>query len=232
MTRILFEDEAILAVDKPPGALSVRGRLGEAEPSLLDLLSRERDEKLFIVHRIDRGTSGVLVFARTPEAQRELGKAFESGRVDKRYLALVRGEPPLPEFTVDVPLVPARRGKARPAAKGEDGKPAVTHFKTLERFKGFALLEAAPRSGRSHQIRVHLKYAGFPLAVDDAYGGVDRLTRGDLGLRPAAEVVLGRTPLHAWSLRVPHPSNGAPLAIDAPLPADLESVLGVLRGLR
>lgn len=232
MIRTLYEDAALLAVDKPPGALAVRGREGEAEPSLVDLLSKERGEKLFVVHRMDRGTSGVLLFARDPASHRSLCRAFEQGAVDKRYLALVRGEPALAELTVDVALVPARRGKWRPAARGEQGKPSKTIFRVLERFAGFALLEALPKTGRGHQIRVHLKYAGFPLAVDPAYAGVDRILRGEVGLTPPDEVLLGRTPLHAQRVRVPHPTRGEPLTIEAPLPADLETALGLLRGLR
>ena len=93
VTRILYEDKALLAVDKPAGTLVVRGREGEAEPSLVDLLSAERKEKLYVVHRIDRGTSGVLLFARDAASHRTLNQAFEAGLVSKRYLALVRGVP-------------------------------------------------------------------------------------------------------------------------------------------
>jgi len=232
MIRILHEDAALLAVDKPAGTLSVRGREGEAEPSLVDLLSRERREKLLVVHRMDRGTSGVLVLARDPVSHRTLSQAFEHGRVAKRYLALVRGEPPLEELKVEVALVPARRGKSRPAAKGEEGKPSRTDFKVLECFRGFALLEARPATGRGHQIRVHLKYAGYPLAVDSAYAGVERLLRGEVGLSPPGEVLLARTPLHAQRLQLPHPTTGELLSIEAPLPPDLEIVLGLLRERR
>ncbi|HEY3452191.1 MAG TPA: RluA family pseudouridine synthase [Myxococcales bacterium] len=231
MTRILYEDKALLAVDKPAGSLVVRGREGEAEPSLVDLLSAERKEKLFIVHRMDRGTSGVLLFARDPASHRALNQAFEAGRVSKRYLALVRGVPAIEELTVDVALVPARRGKSRPAAKGEQGKASKTVFKVLERFEGFALLEARPQTGRGHQIRVHLKYAGYPLAVDPAYAGADQLLKGELGLAPADEVLLGRTPLHAQRVGFSHPATGESMVIEAPLPPDLEAALGTLRGL-
>lgn len=230
--RILYEDKVLLAVDKPAGALTVRGREGEAEPSIVDVLAKERGEKLYLVHRLDRGTSGVLLLARTPGAQRALSLAFEEGRVAKRYLALVRGE--LEEGAlapVDVALVAARRGKSRPAGEGEQGKPARTEFEVRERFPGFTLLEARPSTGRTHQVRVHLKYAGFPLAVDPAYAGVERLTRADLGLSPGEEVLLARTPLHAWQVELAHPSTGEELRVEAPLPADLEAVLAALRGM-
>ena len=232
MTRILYEDEALLAVDKPAGSLVVRGREGEAEPSLVDLLQAERKEKLFVVHRMDRGTTGVLLFARDPVSHRALNQAFEAGRVAKRYLALVRGVPALEELTVDVALVPARRGKSRPAARGEQGKPSKTVFHVLERFPGFALLEARPQTGRGHQIRVHLKYAGYPLAVDPAYAGNEELLKGEVGLEPAGDVLLSRTPLHAQRVTFLHPATGESLTVEAPLPPDLEVALGTLRGLR
>jgi RluA family pseudouridine synthase len=245
--QTLYEDEALLAVDKPAGALVVRGREGEREPSLLDVLSRERGEKLYVVHRLDRGTSGVLLLARTAQAHRGLGARFERGEVEKRYLALVRGAPEA-DFSVDVALVPARRGKSRPAREGEPGKSARTRFEVLERLGRFALLAAAPENGRSHQIRVHLKYAGHPLAVDPLYGGNERLTRGDLGLEPphqgtaggtafgrsiwlepGEEALLARTPLHASRVRLVHPLTQAPLEIEAPLPQDFARLLDVLR---
>ncbi len=241
MTRILYEDKALLAVDKPPGTLAVGVREGEAEPSLVDRLSAERREKLLVVHRMDRGTSGVLLFAREPASHRALHQAFEAGRVSKRYLALVRGVPALAELTVDVALVPARHGKSRPAAKGEVGKPSKTVFHVLERFGptdrggttvAFALLEARPQTGRGHQIRVHLKYAGYPLAVDPAYGAAEALLKGEVGLSPADEALLGRPPLHAQRVTFAHPATGQSLTIEAPLPPDLEAVLGALRGLR
>ena len=227
---MLYEDADLFAVDKQPGDIVVRGREGKAEPSLLDKLAKARKEKLYIVHRLDRGTSGVLIFARNEDSHRVLNEAFEEGWVDKRYFVLVAGVPTEDEFTVDVALLPARRGKMKPAVKADKGaKKALTRFKVLERFERFALLEAKPETGRTHQIRVHLKYAGFPLAVDGQYSSNEKLTRGDLGSAPAELVVLDRTPLHAASITLRHPKTKAPLKIDSPLPADLEKVLALLR---
>jgi len=229
VVRVLHEDDALLAVDKPAGALCVRGRAGAAEPSLVDELAASRGEKLFIVHRLDRGTSGVLLVARTAAAHRALNLAFERSEIEKTYLALVRGAPKQ-EFSVDVALMDARRGRSRVAAAGETGKPARTDFKVVERFgDSFALLEARPKTGRTHQIRVHLRHAGFPLAVDSQYARVDALLRGELGLTPAEEVVLARTPLHASALRLAHPATGAELVVWAPMPPDLAAALDLLR---
>jgi RluA family pseudouridine synthase len=222
--RVLYEDPALLAVDKAPGELVVRGRLGAREKSLWDQLRDERGEELLPTHRLDRGTSGVLVFARNRTAHRALSKAFEQGR----YLALVRGEPPWEELEVEVALVPARRGKSRPAAAGENGKPTRTAFRVLEHLGGYALLEATPKTGRTHQIRVHLKSVGFPLAVDPHYGSAKVLRRGELGLE-APEVVLDRTPLHALEIQMPHPLSGEAIRIEAPLASDMEAALKSLR---
>lgn len=224
----LYEDAALLAIDKPAGDLVVRGREGEREPSLLDELSAQRREKLFAVHRLDRGTSGVLLLARTAEAHRRLCQSFERGEVEKRYLALVRGAPP-ERFAVDVALVPARRGKSRPARVGEEGKSSLTRFERVEQLPGFALLSAEPATGRPHQIRVHLKYRGFPLAFDPLYGSAEPLTPLSLGLGQGTEVMLARTPLHAQRMRLAHPSTGQALEIEAPMPEDLARALAALR---
>jgi tRNA pseudouridine32 synthase/23S rRNA pseudouridine746 synthase len=224
----LYEDAALLAIDKPAGALVVRGREGEREPSLLDELSAQRREKLLPVHRLDRGTSGVLLLARTADAHRNLCQSFERGEIEKRYLALVRGAPP-ERFTVDVALAPARRGKSRPARPGEEGKSSLTRFERMEQWPGFALLSAEPATGRPHQIRVHLKYRGFPLAFDPLYGSAEPLTPLSLGLGQGVEAMLARTPLHAQRLRLAHPSSGQALEIEAPMPEDLARVLAALR---
>ncbi len=229
MIPVLLEDEHLLAVDKPAGRIVIPGR-GGGEPSLRREIESARG-KLWVVHRLDRGTSGVLLLARTAQAHRRLNLAFDRREVEKRYLALVRGRPP-EAFAVDLPLAPARRGRTRAARAGDPrARPAATRFRVLERFPGspagdLALLEAEPQTGRTHQIRVHLAAAGFPLAVDPDYGEAGPL-RG-----PAGEVLVDRTPLHAARLRLRHPATGAPVEIEAPLPADLRRSLDALRALR
>ncbi|BDG06703.1 RluA family pseudouridine synthase [Anaeromyxobacter oryzae] len=226
---VLHEDGYVLAVDKPPGRLVIPGRQG-GEPSLREELEASHG-RLWVVHRLDRGTSGVLVFARTAEAHRTLNLAFDRGEPRKRYLALVRGSPP-PERRIDVPIAPARRGRMRPARSGDPrGKPSATVVRLVETFPArpwaggaLALVEALPETGRTHQIRVHLADAGWPLAVDPDYGQEEPL-RG-----PDARILLGRTPLHASRLELRHPATGAALVLEAPLPADLAETLAALRG--
>lgn len=225
---ILHEDAQLLVVDKPAGRLVIPGRQA-GEPSLREELSAAHGP-LWVVHRLDRGTSGVLVFARTAAAHRTLNLAFDRGEPRKRYLALVRGTPPTEE-RVELAIAPARRGRMRPARPGDPrGKPSVTVFRTLEPFPArpwaggaLALLEALPETGRTHQIRVHLAAIGAPLAVDPDYGEAEPL-RG-----PDGRVLLERTPLHAARLELVHPGTGAPLALMAPLPADVEAAVAALR---
>jgi tRNA pseudouridine32 synthase/23S rRNA pseudouridine746 synthase len=225
---VLLEDAHLLAVDKPPGRLVIPGR-GTDERSLREELE-EVHGRLWVVHRLDRGTSGVLLFARTAEAHRALNLAFDRGEPRKRYLALVRGVPPV-ERRIDLAVAPARRGRMRPARPGDPrGKQAATLVRRLEVFPArrwaggdLALVEAVPETGRTHQIRVHLAAEGFPLAVDPDYGDETPL-RG-----PDGNVLLARTPLHAARLEVRHPAGGGALAIEAPLPADLAAALEALR---
>ncbi len=225
--RILLLDEQLLAIDKPAGRLVIPGRVA-GEPSLREELTALHGP-VWVVHRLDRGTSGVLLFARTAEAHRQLNLQFERGETRKVYQALVAGRPP-DSFERDDGIAPARKGRMKPVPPGHArGKPARTAFRVLERFEPpgatgpLALLEARPESGRTHQIRIHLLAAGCPLAVDPYYGEAGPL------LDRLGQPVLTRTPLHAMSLTLRHPA-GRPVTIEAPLPADLAAALAALRG--
>ncbi|BDG07564.1 RluA family pseudouridine synthase [Anaeromyxobacter paludicola] len=223
-------DAHLLAVAKPPGRIVIPGR-GAPEPTLQEELQAVHG-RLWVVHRLDRGTSGLLLFARSAEAHRALSLAFEGRAVEKRYLALVRGLPPA-AWRSEAPIAAGRKGRMKAVAEGDPrGKPSATGFRTLEPLPArpgsglpdLALVEALPETGRTHQIRVHLAAGGFPLAVDPAYGE-------DAPLRTAAgEPVLSRTPLHAAGLRLAHPITGAELSLEAPLPPDLSRALEAARG--
>jgi tRNA pseudouridine32 synthase/23S rRNA pseudouridine746 synthase len=225
---VLFQDRHVLAVDKPAGRLVIPGR-GTDERSLREELEAAHG-RLWVVHRLDRGTSGVLLFARTAEAHRTLNLAFDRAEPKKRYLALVRGTPP-PEARIDVALAPARRGRMRPARAGDPrAKQAATVVRRLELFPArpwtggpLALVEALPETGRTHQIRVHLAAAHCPLALDPDYGD-DAPLHG-----PGGALLCDRTPLHAARLELRHPASGAPLVVEAPLPPDLARTLEALR---
>jgi tRNA pseudouridine32 synthase/23S rRNA pseudouridine746 synthase len=228
---ILYSDPHLVAVDKPAGRLVIPGRGACPEPTIQAEAS-EQFGRLWVVHRLDRGTSGVLVFARTAAAHRALNLAFDRRQVAKRYLALVRGVPP-GEARIDVAIAPSRRGRMRPARAGDArAKPALTVVRLLESLPArgpspaLALVEATPETGRTHQIRVHLAWAGHPLAVDPDYGDPGPLV--DEG----GAVLLARTPLHAAELVLPHPAHGGALRLSAPMPEDMGRVLAAWRARR
>jgi tRNA pseudouridine32 synthase/23S rRNA pseudouridine746 synthase len=219
--EVLFADDEIAAVAKPPGRIVVPGR-GANEQTVREEAEAQLGP-LWVVHRLDRGTSGVLLFARTADAHRVLCGAFEHHKVAKRYLALVRGVL-AGDRRIDAPVAAGRKGKMR-AGEGIAGARAATTF--LRLFAPFppgaSLVEAFPASGRTHQVRVHLAHAGHPLLVDPDYGDAPPWTARGGG------VVLERTPLHAASLEFLHPSSGVPMRIEAPLPPDMQGAIDALR---
>jgi tRNA pseudouridine32 synthase/23S rRNA pseudouridine746 synthase/23S rRNA pseudouridine955/2504/2580 synthase len=153
--------------------------------------------------------------------------AFEQGTVSKRYLALVRGRVET-ELEVEQALVPARRNRMRVARAGEGGKPAHTRVRPLELYGDASLVEAEPITGRTHQIRVHLRHAGYPLLVDPQYGGPAQVTARDLG-GDSHRILLARTPLHAARLGLPSLGGAPEMSIDAPLAQDMEQAIQLLR---
>ena len=187
------------------------------------LLEREIGARLWVVHRLDRDTSGVLLFARTPEMHRALCLAFEERRVRKTYVAFTLGVPSPREGRIETPLHPARRGKVRPAAPGEDRAwDAATRYVVRKRWErqgaAVAMVEAHPETGRHHQIRAHLRSIGAPVLFDPLYG---RRPGAEFDAAPAR-----RLALHASRLLVPDGLGANPSrAFEAPLPADLTALL-------
>lgn len=223
---LLFEAAGVLAVDKPAGIAVVPGR--GAGMSLRERLEQELNRKLWVVHRLDRDTSGVLLFATDAATHRVLSMAFEAGQIQKRYLALVVGQVGA-ALEMNQALVPARRARTRLAREGEEGKAAHTTASPIEVFARASLLELFPLTGRSHQIRVHLAGAGFPLLIDHQYGREAPITAADLG-GVGEGVLIARTPLHAQRLACPVLAGLAAFTVEAPLPADMAAALAVLQG--
>jgi len=218
---VLHQDPHLAAVAKPSGRIVVPGR-GAPETTV-----REEAEALlgplWVVHRLDRGTSGVLLLARSAEIHRALCALFEEHRVTKRYLALVRGAVD-GDVRIDVPVAPGRKGRMRAGPGLPGARPSTTFVRPLVRIGDEAtLVEAFPASGRTHQIRVHLAHAGHPLLVDPDYGEAGPWTA------PGGGASLTRTPLHAASLELLHPVSGQPLRIDAPLPDDMVAAVEALQ---
>jgi tRNA pseudouridine65 synthase len=203
---VLFVDDAIVVVNKPSGLLVHRGWGADRDVAMF----RARDAigaHVYPVHRLDRATSGVLVFARTREAAAVLGQSFESRQVDKRYLALVRGRTP-PSGVIDHPI-----------PKGEDGPrvPAITRFVSIAQSSvdRCSLVLAMPETGRAHQIRRHLRHLGHPLVGDVNYGS------GEINRHYRATYDLHRLALHAHAIAFVHPVSRQRLAVTAPVPDDL-----------
>lgn len=209
MTDILYEDDNILAVNKPEGLVAVPDRRGEGQ-SLIEMLSTQRAEKLFIVHRIDRETSGVIVFARNAEAHRQLNRQFETRSVEKVYLALVHGVIADDQGEIDRPI--RQFGSGRMGIDDRNGKPSLTEFRVHRRLSAFTLIEARPHTGRRHQIRVHLYSLGHPIVGDPLYG--DKNLQGSYP----------RLMLHAHRLTLDLPS-GKRLTIEAPVPESFNEVV-------
>jgi 23S rRNA pseudouridine955/2504/2580 synthase len=220
---ILYEDEALLAVDKPAG-IAVHGGSGVSF-GVIETLRRQRPQARFLelAHRLDRETSGLLLIAKKRSALTVLHELFrESGGIGKRYLLLVRGRWGEPARQVRLPLAkyltPSGERRVRVAP---DGKPALTLFRLLARWERFSLLEAELRTGRTHQIRVHCAQIGFPIAGDEKYGDFE------LNRRLSKEG-LKRMFLHAWKMRFPHPASGEIMELQASLPAALHRFMQAL----
>ncbi len=212
--RVLHDDEWLLAVDKPPG-VPAQATLGRDDADLLAVASKLTGRPLGIVHRLDLETSGVTVFGKTKDATSRLAGAFRDGKAKKVYLALVAG--PVPDAgTVDLPIRgdPARKGSY---TTGGEGAPSVTHYRVLARKGPVALVECRPETGRTHQIRVHMKSLGAPLLGDGRYAGVSEPALLGAEGAPRAPRVL----LHARSLALPHPGSDEMLTVQAPVPEDM-----------
>lgn len=208
--ELLFEDAALIAVAKPAGvtAQPTPSRTGE---SLLDLVSQRLGRPAGLVHRLDRETSGVTVFGKTPAATSALAGQFREGSARKRYLAAAgSGLPDSGEISLPISPDPSRPGRYRASATA-NGVPAETAYRVLSRGADHVLVALFPRTGRTHQLRAHLTALGAPIAGDARYGGAPTV-----GGAPA-----GRCLLHAQALQLAHPSSGAPLLLQAPVPEDL-----------
>ena len=232
--EVIFEDDDLLVVNKPPFLLTIPDRYAPEKPNLFASLN-QRFGKVFTVHRLDKETSGILVFAKNEEAHRHLSQQFEGRTVDKIYFTLVEGTVHEEEGVIDKPIGPHPTHPDKMIVTAH-GKPSVTHYKVIERFKKYTLVEANIKTGRTHQIRVHFQALGYPLAVDALYGrkGVFKLSdvklgKYKLGKNQEEHPLMSRSSLHAGKLTFAHPVSGEMLVFEAPLPKDFGAVVQQLR---
>jgi 23S rRNA pseudouridine1911/1915/1917 synthase len=225
---VLHEDEALLVLDKPPG-LTVHPGAGQRQGTLANALAHHlRDlpalggeDRPGIVHRLDKQTSGVIVVARTERAQRALSRAFAERTVEKVYLACVHGLPRAERGTIEKRIRRSPVARTKMTVCDAGGREAFTAWAVERRLPRHALLRCMPRTGRTHQIRVHLASIGHPIVGDATYG-----RRGAPG-----EALAPRLLLHAWRLAFPHPDTGARVSFEAPLPQDFRTALDALGAL-
>jgi 23S rRNA pseudouridine1911/1915/1917 synthase len=227
---VLYEDEDVIVVNKPAGMV-VHAGAGAAQGTLVNALlhhfatlsSLGGNLRPGIVHRLDRGTSGAMVIARNDVAHRVLAEQFRSRTVGKTYVALLHGRMSRDIGTIERPISRDPQRRTRMTARLGHGRAARTDWRMLLRLGNFSLIEAEPRTGRTHQIRAHFAAAGHPLAGDTLYGAPRQVRAGGVSLKP-----LGRVFLHAARLRFAHPRTGATIEIRAPLDPGLREYLNEL----
>ncbi len=222
---VLFCDAALLVINKPAGVSTLPDGYDPSLPHIKVLLESQYS-RLWVVHRLDKGTSGVLCLARSASAHRLLNTQFEQRQVAKVYRALVSGTPGWQEFTSDQPLRVNGDRQHRTVVDPDKGLPAVTHFKVLERLAGCCLLEAVPETGRTHQIRAHLAGLGLCIVGDKLYCRPTAPQPTSQGLMAP---LAGRMLLHALSLELAHPLTGQRVKFTAPYPGDMTAILDQLR---
>ena len=211
MLNILYIDEVIIVLDKPAGLSVLPDGWEPGSPYLVKILESSHG-KIWVVHRLDKITSGVMVFARTAEAHRHLNRQFEKHTIEKIYHAIVNGNPHWNTYTTRLPLRANVGHKHRTIVDKRLGKPSITHLRVLQRFTSHCLLEINLETGRTHQVRVHAAALGYPILGDTLYG--------------APEVtIIHRPALHAHLIAFTHPVSDERLTFSAPYPDDLRSAI-------
>ena len=239
---VLYEDAQIAVINKPPGMV-VHPAKGHWSGTLTAALQFHFDHlstaggptRPGIVHRLDRDTSGVLIVAKTDQVHMQLASQFEGRTVEKEYFALCAGVPERDRDLVDLPIGthPHQREKMAIRRDHVTRRSAQSFYEVVERFDGFSAVKVLPKTGRTHQIRLHMASIHCPVLCDRLYGGRALITRGELSRDPSdGEVLLDRQALHARRLRLEHPTTGEAMEWVAPLPADIETVLTALRHYR
>jgi len=237
---IIFEDDDIVIVNKQPDILVhpargyTHGTMVNALAFYCNKLSTGIGElRPGVVHRLDKNTTGVMVFTKNDVAQWKIARQFETRQVNKVYVAIVHGTPELNADRIHAPLGVHPRIREKYAIRPEIGKEAITFYEVTETFRGFSFLKLQPKTGRTHQIRVHLSYIKHPIVADDMYGGKLVYPWQLRDAAPTAEdPIINRPALHAHSIEFKHPSTNKAVRFEAPLPEDMRKLLDMLRQYR
>lgn len=231
---LIHEDDDLIILNKPANWLSIPDRYDPTKPNLYHWL-QSRYEQVFIVHRLDRETSGVICFAKNEAAHKHLNQQFAARTTKKIYQVLIEGTPAPDSGTIDKPIAKSMTQPGRMVI-ADRGKPSLTEWEVAERFKNYTLLNASIQTGRTHQIRIHFQSAGYPLAVDKLYGRKAEFLLSQVKLRnfrmgkgQEERPLLSRTSLHAHQLTIQHPSSLTPMTFTAELPRDFAAVIKQLR---
>lgn len=244
---ILFEDEALIAINKPPGMV-VHPAKGNWSGTLASALAYHFQQlsdvggptRPGIIHRLDRDTSGVILVAKTNAVHMKLSEQFEQRLVQKEYFAVAVGKLQLDRDVIHQPIGPHPYQRDKMAIRKDhpQSRDAETRYDVVQRFEGYTAVKVQPKTGRTHQIRVHLDHIGTPVLCDRLYGGHARVTRGELERRQAKrlpprpednDVIIERHALHARRIEFKHPLTGQAMVIEAAIPADIQAVLDILQ---
>lgn len=244
--RIVYEDEGFVVVDKDAGMI-VHPAKGNWSGTLVNALQFHFEqlshvggpERPGVIHRLDRDTSGLVIVGKDDVIHRKIALQFEERTVRKEYLALVYGEPDRDSDYIDRPIGPHPTVREKMAVRSliEGGREALTFYEVVERFRGYALVRCKPKTGRTHQIRVHMLHIGHPIVADKPYSGRSQLALSDVidhGVAARAEidpstVLIGRQALHAYRLELTHPRTGAAISFESPLHGDMAAALEAIR---
>ena len=238
--NIIYEDEDIIVLNKQAGIL-VHPARGNTHGTLVNALAFYSNElssglgefRPGIVHRLDKNTTGVMIVTKNDPAQWKIAKQFETRQINKTYLAIVHGTPELTADRIKAPLGIHPTIREKYAIRPESGRESITFYEVIEAFRGFSLLEMTPKTGRTHQIRVHLSYIKHPIVADDMYGGKLVYQWQLEDAEPLVqEPVINRVALHAFSIEFKHPRTEKMVKFEAPFPDDMQHLLDMLRKYR
>ena len=226
--EILWCDEDIILINKPAGLLTIRDGYDPSLPYIADILKSQYG-KLFVVHRLDRDTSGILLFARNAHSHRFLNEQFQNRQTQKTYHAIILGTPTWDEYHAEFPLQVDGDRRHRTKVEYVKGKPASTEFVVMERFANNCLVKALPQTGYTHQIRAHLLAVDFPLLSDPLYSTPSPSSATNSIYLPIEPQLITRMALHAFSLSFIHPTSFRIFSLEASYPKDFQNTLDFLR---